>query len=448
MAGEVFSQNVNIKGKIINTTNRSYLVRLLTYNDMLTGEQTAVDETKSDADGNFNIEAHIDEVVMAQLAVDLERVDILLKPNANYDVEIVIPEQKDDVSYYERQTPTLKMNNADDGELYYQYFMSNRIIDDFLLNNFDKIYRGRQLSLIDSVDVEIEKYLGVVNSDFVKENIRYRKASIQMMFNKSRVKEQCFAKQEILYSHPAYMNLFQELFTDYLTSKQFSRSELIRFLRVDYDRFVSYLMQNDVFLAENKDLAELIVAYNLRRMYYEMPDDKKLFLDRIKYLSQNATNQRNRTLITDMLKQIEHLSFNSEAPDFSFYDRNGNVVKLSDYKDKIVLLQFVNKVSSMTDYQFEVLKEYSNQFQDTVQIVTVATEDCFEDYEKLFDSKSYHWDLLNLGDDILLLEKYRIRTFPDYVILGKNGKVGMAPAPAPDQYLDFHIRRLYKYYKN
>lgn len=448
MAGEVFSQNVNIKGKIINTTNRSYLVRLLTYNDMLTGEQTAVDETKSDADGNFNIEAHIDEIVMAQLAVDLERVDILLKPNANYDVEIVIPEQKDDVSYYERQTPTLKMNNADDGELYYQYFMSNRIIDDFLLNNFDKIYRGRQLSLIDSVDVEIEKYLGVVNSDFVKENIRYRKASIQMMFNKSRVKEQCFAKQEILYSHPAYMNLFQELFTDYLTSKQFSRSELIRFLRVDYDRFVSYLMQNDVFLAENKDLAELIVAYNLRRMYYEMPDDKKLFLDRIKYLSQNATNQRNRTLITDMLKQIEHLSFNSEAPDFSFYDRNGNVVKLSDYKDKIVLLQFVNKVSSMTDYQFEVLKEYSNQFQDTVQIVTVATEDCFEDYEKLFDSKSYHWDLLNLGDDILLLEKYRIRTFPDYVILGKNGKVGMAPAPAPDQYLDFHIRRLYKYYKN
>lgn len=448
MAGEVFSQNVNIKGKIINTTNRSYLVRLLTYNDMLTGEQTAVDETKSDADGNFNIDAHIDEIVMAQLAVDLERVDILLKPNANYDVEIVIPEQKDDVSYYERQTPTLKMNNADDGELYYQYFMSNRIIDDFLLNNFDKIYRGRQLSLIDSVDVEIEKYLGVVNSDFVKENIRYRKASIQMMFNKSRVKEQCFAKQEILYSHPAYMNLFQELFTDYLTSKQFSRSELIRFLRVDYDRFVSYLMQNDVFLAENKDLAELIVAYNLRRMYYEMPDDKKLFLDRIKYLSQNATNQRNRTLITDMLKQIEHLSFNSEAPDFSFYDRNGNVVKLSDYKDKIVLLQFVNKVSSMTDYQFEVLKEYSNQFQDTVQIVTVATEDCFEDYEKLFDSKSYHWDLLNLGDDILLLEKYRIRTFPDYVILGKNGKVGMAPAPAPDQYLDFHIRRLYKYYKN
>lgn len=448
MAGEVFSQNVNIKGKIINTTNRSYLVRLLTYNDMLTGEQTAVDETKSDADGNFNIEAHIDEIVMAQLAVDLERVDILLKPNANYDVEIVIPEQKDDVSYYERQTPTLKMNNADDGELYYQYFMSNRIIDDFLLNNFDKIYRGRQLSLIDSVDVEIEKYLGVVNSDFVKENIRYRKASIQMMFNKSRVKEQCFAKQEILYSHPAYMNLFQELFTDYLTSKQFSRSELIRFLRVDYDRFVSYLMQNDVFLAENKDLAELIVAYNLRRMYYEMPDDKKLFLDRIKYLSQNATNQRNRTLIIDMLKQIEHLSFNSEAPDFSFYDRNGNVVKLSDYKDKIVLLQFVNKVSSMTDYQFEVLKEYSNQFQDTVQIVTVATEDCFEDYEKLFDSKSYHWDLLNLGDDILLLEKYRIRTFPDYVILGKNGKVGMAPAPAPDQYLDFHIRRLYKYYKN
>lgn len=447
MAGNVFSQNVSIKGKIINTSNLSSLVRLLTYNDMLTAEQTTVYETKSDDDGIFNIEAHIDEITMAQIAVDLERIDILLKPESNYDVEIVIPEQENGVSYFERQKPVLKMNNADDDELYYQYFMSNRIVDDFLLNNFNKIYRSRQLSLIDSLDVEIEKQLGVIKSDFVKDNIRYRKASILMMFNKSKVKEQCFAEQEILYSYPAYMSLFHELFADYLKSSQFSQTELMRLLYADCDRFVSYVMENDDFLSENKSLAELIVAYNLRRMYYEMPDEKKMILNYMKFISEHTNSRENGTVVADMIEQIERLSFNADAPDFSLQDRNGNIVQLSDYKDKMLLLQFVNQVSSMTDYQFEVLKEYSMQWRDTIQIVTVATDDCFEDYKKLFDDKAYQWDLLNLGDDILLLEKYQIRTFPDYVILGKNAKIGMAPAPAPDQYLDFHVRRLYKYYK-
>ncbi|MBO5854421.1 MAG: hypothetical protein J6Q61_06770, partial [Bacteroidales bacterium] len=44
------SQNVKITGKV---NEPDALIRLLTYNDMLTYEQTLVFETKSDADGNF-----------------------------------------------------------------------------------------------------------------------------------------------------------------------------------------------------------------------------------------------------------------------------------------------------------------------------------------------------------------------------------------------------------
>ena len=102
----------------------------------------------------------------------------------------------------------------------------------------------------------------------------------------------------------------------------------------------------------------------------------------------------------------------------------------------------------MTDHQFKTLQEFSQQWNDTIQIVTIATKECFDDFKQMFDNKAYKWNLLNLGDDILLLEKYQIRTFPDYIILGKNNKIGMAPAPSPDQYLDFHVRRLHNYYKN
>ena len=442
-----FSQNVKIEGRV-NKPNA--LVRLLTYNDMLTYEQTLVCETRSDDEGVFLLEANVVDITMSQVAVNLERVDLLIKPDASYELEIIIPEQKKDASYFERESPTLKIINISDDELYSQYHVSNMIIDDFLYENFNQIYRNRRLSLLDTLDAAIQRNIPEIKSEFVKDNIRYRKAAIQMLVNNDNGKKvinQYFNKQNVLYSSPAYMNLFHELFVNYLASRQFSPSDLRYMLYQDYDRFMTYLKEKDVFLAENQNLAEIIVAYNLKRMFYEFQDDRKAILDKLKYIGQNAKNQKTKEIVNDMLKQINRLSFNSDAPDFSLRDKNGNVVGLADFKENMLLIQFVNKVSSMTDYQFELLKDFSNQWQDTIQIVTIATKESFEDFEKLFEEKNYRWKLLNLENEILLLEKYQIKTYPDYVIIGKNGKIGMSPAPSPEQYLDFHVRRLYKYYK-
>ena len=452
LSSNVFSQNIKIKGKIQKSGPKSEaLVRLITFNDMLTFEQTTIFETKSDNEGNFTIEANIDNITLAQIAVNLERVDILLKPNSNYEVEINIPEQEKNVSYFEHQTPTIKIVESNDDDLYYQYYMSEMIIDDFLLNNFNQLYRSRKISLLDSLDVEIERNIGKLKSDFVKNNLRYRKATMQMVVNNDNGKKvinQYFSKQNILYSQPAYMNLFQEVFANYLSSAQFQPSELRRQLYSGHDNFLKYIKGNDAFLAENQDLAELIIAWDLKRLYYEFPDDKKQVIDCLNAISQNTKNQKNKAIINDILKQIKRLSFNSEAPAFSLTNKDGKNVNSSDFKDNMVLIQFVNQTSSMTDHQFNTLKELSQQWNDTIQIVTIATKECFNDFKQMFDNKGYKWHLLNLGDDILLLEKYQIRTFPDYIILGKNNKIGMAPAPSPDQYLDFHVRRLYKYYKN
>ena len=441
------SQNVKIKG---NANVPNALVRLLTYDDMLTYEQNLVSETKSDDKGDFFIETEISDVTMAQIAVNLERVDLLIKPDATYELEITIPEQKDDVSYFERENPSLKIININDDELYSQYHVSNMIIDDFIYNNFNQLYRNRRLSLLDTLDVAIKRIIPEIKSDFVKDNIRYRKAAIQMVVNNDngkKVVNQYFNKQEVLYSNPAYMSLFHELFANYLSSGLFNASEMRRMLYEDYGVFMTYLKGKDVFLAENQNLAELVVAYNLKRMFYEFQDDRIVILEKLKSIAQNTKNQKNKNVVNDILKQIDRLSFNSTAPDFSLEDVNGNIVNLTDYKDNMLLVQFVNKVSSMTDYQFELLKDFSNQWQDTIQVVTIATKESFNDFEKMFEEKNYKWKLLNLENEILLLEKYHVRTFPDYVIIGTNGKIGMSPAPSPEQYLDFHVRRLYKYYK-
>ena len=447
---DIFSQNIKITGKIHKSEPKS-LVRLMTFNDMLTFEQTTIFETQSDKDGNFTIDANIEGITLAQIAVDLDRVDILLNPNSTYEVEIIIPEQDENISYFERQTPTLKIIKADDNDLYYQYSMSEMIIDDFLLDNFNQLYRARKISLLDSLEAEIKRNLGELKSDFVKDNLRYRKASMQMVANNDNGKKvinQHFNKQDILYSQLAYMNLFQEVFTNYLSSIKFNPSELRYQLYSDHDTFLKYIKKNDAFLAENPNLAEIIIAWELKRWYYEIPDDRIQVIKHLNSIVQNTKNPKTKAVVNDILKQINRLSFNADAPAFSLQNKDGKTVKSSDFKDNMVLLQFVNQASAMTDHQFNTLKDFSQQWNDTIQIVTIATKECFDDFRQIFDNKGYKWDLLNLGNDILLLEEYQIRTFPDYIILGKNNKIGMAPAPSPDQHLDLHVRRLYNYYKN
>ena len=452
VSGELFSQNVVIKGKIqwptANDQQPVALIRFMTYDDMLTGEKTTAFETKTDEQGNFVIETNVEEITPAQIAVDVEYVDIIVKPDSYYEVEITLPQQNEDASYFERQPPTMKMIKADDDDLYYQYYKADTFVNDFVLDNFNQIYRRRQKSLLDSLDTFIQNNLGIIKSDFVKDYLHYRKANIQMAIDgddAKNVKSRYFNNRKILYLQPAYMSLFHEIFSDYLVSRQFDHSELQSALRQGYDKFMTYVKSKDDFLSDNKELAELVVAWNLKRMYYESPDDRKNIVDCLKAIGQNTKVPDVKMVVENIVKQIERLSFNTDAPQFSLKGIDGDIVNLSDYKDNMVLLQFVNKISPMTDYQFQELNNISQYWPDKIKIVTIATEDSFDDFKHMIKEKSYNWDLLNLGNDILLLEKYQIKTFPDYVIIMPHNKIGMAPASTPDQYLDYHMKRIYNH---
>ena len=96
-----------------------------------------------------------------------------------------------------------------------------------------------------------------------------------------------------------------------------------------------------------------------------------------------SENQMNINIAKDILKQIDRLAYNTEAPFFSLKDKDGNLIKLCDYQDNMVLLQFVDKVNPMLNYQFDELDRLQKQWQDTIQIVTIATKDGFDDLEQV-----------------------------------------------------------------
>ena len=108
-----------------------------------------------------------------------------------------------------------------------------------------------------------------------------------------------------------------------------------------------------------------------------------------------------------------------------------------------MLLQFVDGMSPIGEHQFAELRNLHYQWQDSVQILTIATHDKMDFYKQLFSEKRQSWPLLDLGDNILLLEAYNVRTFPEYILIRKDNKIGEAPAPSPERYLGERVTKMY-----
>ena len=165
----MMAQNVTITGR---TNNANALIRLFTYEELLTSTGKQIATTQSDDKGFFIIEGNVSKTLSARIFVGLESVDLYLSPNANYDLEILVPAQNDNISYFDKEQPTLRIKKASDKSISHQIFLSEEIINTYLIEHFNQIYRGRQTRYIDSIQATINKEMPDIKSDFVKNFVR------------------------------------------------------------------------------------------------------------------------------------------------------------------------------------------------------------------------------------------------------------------------------------
>ena len=436
------AQNVTITGR---SNKASTLIRLFVYQDLINETGILLDQSHTDEKGNFILEGKVSQILPARIFVGLESVDLILTPNASYDIEIIVPEQQDNVSYFEKELPTIRVKRATDKGIYRQVIYSEEIINGYMIEHFNQIYRGRQVRYIDSIQNAISREVPDIKSDYVKSHNRYKIAAIKLGISTDggkRIVKDYYDGQPVLYTQSAYIDLFKELFDGYFNSAAYDSHLLNDAFMEGPAAFKKYLA-TDPLMAGNPQLAELITIFNLQKLCYGDRNTSRLAKDHLNYIKSQTQHSEHKTIITDFFTRFNRLAPGTTATEFTLKDRNGNDVSLSDFKDGLVLLQFVDGMSPVAEHQFAELHNLHYQWQDTVQILTIATHEKMDFYQRQFDEKRHNWPLLDLGDNILLLEAYNVRTFPEYILITKGNKIGEAPAPSPERYLDERVRRLY-----
>jgi len=436
------AQNVTITGRSNKTHS---LVRLFVYEDLVNETGILLDQTQTDAQGHFILQGSVKQTLPARIFVGLESVDLILTPSASYDIEIIVPEKKDNVSYFEKELPTIRVKRATDKGVYRQIIYSEEIVNGYMMEHFNQIYRGRQLRYIDSIQNAISREVPDIKSDYVKSHNRYKIAAIRLGISTDggkRIIKDYYDGQPVLYTQSAYMDLFKELFDGYFNSASYD-SHLLNDAFVESPTAFRKYLNTDPLMANNPQLAELITIYNLQKLCYAERRTSQLAKDHLNYIKSQTKYAAHKTVISDFFAKFNRLAPGAAATDFTLKDSSGNTVSLSDYKDRLVLLQFVDGSSPVSERQFSELRSLHHQWQDSVQILTIATHDKIELFKKQFAEKRQDWPLLDLCDQILLLEAYNVRTFPEYILITKGTKIGEAPAPSPERYLEDRVRKLY-----
>ncbi len=438
----LISQPLTIQGKC---NQPGALIRLIAYSDLLNPYGETIFKTFADENGTFKIQTEIDQTGPFEIAVDLERLLVVLHPGAKYDFTIQVQKDDEGNSYFDKNPPALVVNKAQDNGLLVSLENIDRIVNSFALDHFKELYQLRKYSLLDTLEVQLNQTLSSAQSDYVKHYAHYKTAALKMAVKRNGGKtiiRDYFYNRPVLFNMEPYMSLFGELFNEYLVhNKLINISQLADMHSGKYSDWRNILTADS--LLENKsELAELIIIQSLKAFYFDLRFDKSVVLEFIKTTGNQSNSKIVSEIATNAIKDLSKLAAGTSAPTFSLLNDDDKRISLTDYQGKPVLLVFVKENCPSCEMLFQNLDEIRKSFENKFEIVVISKKrDGY--YDKYLAGMGYEWESLSIGkEDLLLLEEFNIRTFPELIFITSKGNIGMAPIPLEEAPLRYYINRL------
>lgn len=441
----LYGDSLTISG---TTAYPNTLVRLLVVEDLISWQEKTIAISMTDSDGHFSISTELETEKSITLALGLERSELFVSPGKQYLVNIPEQELSLDRSYFEKEPLHIEIISSDDDGFARQISEINLVYNTFLLQHFNALYRRNRHDLIDSLNVELTNRIQKPATSYVDDYLNYKMAALSLASrNRSEraILEDYFINKPILFDNIEYMALFREIFTNSLQAMQsVSQTQIMAVVESGYEATDS-LLSKDSRLSADSQLRELVLLLNMKNMLDSKQIRMEAIINLLKQVQENFKNSQHKVIAANIIKKHRHLAFGTKAPLFRLYSNQNQAIDLRDLTDKYVLISFTKNACLVCENDLLDLESLYAAYQDRFYFITIAMAEAFEETSLFFEDNGLSWPLLNLGQHLLLLEQYQVRTLPEYLILMPGGRIGMLPAPGPDRHLEFHMKRLLSY---
>ena len=442
-----WSAQVKISGKAPEYALNS--IELYVLHDLISEEKVKLGTIRFNAEGAFNLEFEIAETNLCLADFDGYHGMIYIEPGKSY--QIVFP-PKQTMTETQKRNPFAKSEPVWFGILSPEKDELNVKIQQFeqeyaKLENlyFNQIFTNQSKSLVDTVKLKLSKEFPKTNSAFFESHKFFRKANLEFALNQGKsaeFMETYFSSSKPMYNLAAYSVIFNQVFMNYLSMlTNASNSTEIRNLinAANLQKIDDYFQKKLHF---NKELSHLVLLKSMNDAYYSKQFSKALILkllDQVKSQEWSAYEQKTAQLISS---KLTYLASGTNPPAITLKNLSGQKVNISDYPNTYIYIHFTDPKNSICRQHLDALKTISSRYKEKLVIINVIPE-------KIGFKNDSQWAGIFTTTDSNIETSYKVKTYPNSFLIGKDGKLLLSPAPNPIDGLDRQLGQLFKsdYYK-
>jgi peroxiredoxin len=434
------AQIVTIKG-----TAKSYAGDELVfsaYSDQITHTEKVISKSVVDSTGKFNFTFNIDETIPVFIHLGVFKGYLLIEPNSIYEIVLPLKVQKkieDQLNPYFNETEyNISILNNKENELNSLIRKFDKLLAKHLFNAMRQQYARYSKAKIDSITNDIDKNLPKSDNAYFNNYKEYKYASLRHLAyirNKEHLIRDYFTSKPVLYENAAYMDMFNQVFSQYLTlyphTAGDSSVKYIIFVKKSLSELNKVLGKNQNLF--NDTLKELVILKGLYDFYFIDTNPKPEILQILDSIILTSKIPRHIKIASDFKETASLLLLGSPAPTFQLPDKENKRISLSKLNGKFIYLGFINTKSYTCQQEFELINNLYKKKYDQLEIYLVFVEDNMMTMSNFLEKNKYTWNALYYEKQDDLLKNYKIKAYPTYYLIDPDGKLAMYPAPSPTE---------------
>lgn len=387
-----------------------------------------------------DFEATLDGAKEMILKVDMREYHFLTTPGNRY--KIVVEAYNDSIFKFDYKEVLPCSLTSESDIINAAIYDVDTVIDEFLRQNHRMLFLKDSLTKANFYTIEKNLTDKYKDNEYINKYIKYEFASVKYgLYLESRkdIKDSLFAHQPILYDNIGYMDCLNTIFLHYFTKgyKFIKRKDIDFWLQTNnYNAFNDALGRDKVL--ENEVFREVVFLLGMKDAYMEGYFSRQLILNMIKKFANQTKFPVHKEIADNLYKYLSTRDFSGKSiRDFEVKDINSEIVPISKYMDKPLVLCFVQLNSIVSLKELETIHYCYDSIKNNCNIVTICCDNSFENmYNFIKNNKvgnKYQWPFVYFNLNWELMEEYQIHFFPTFVLLNQDGTIGKNPMESPSE---------------
>lgn len=450
----VHSAEVIISGA--DTTYARQKIEVYQYTDYISYQKSLLSTTMADDSGRFELRINLSEITEVLIPLGAYEGYFYAEPGKKYALQLPEFTPKTDADRLNPYFEATRLHVGFAGASFEEINQLVRVFEDQYIPYYNKFvvssYGRKDFSTELQTTIEsMEKTFGGYTDSFFVAFRHYRYGLLKFLANRQKSKSitsEYFSNQPVLYRHPAYMELFDQVFDKYLHFFANSPKGTVIMddinVKKDVNALKKSLQANDAI--QHPELLELVILNGLYDEFYDDNFSRQAMLEVLDGLIGQSVYTEIATIGKSMRQKVTRLMAGFAPPAFKLSDPQGKTVTLDDFKGKFVYLNFCSCQSYACMQEFEMMARLNDQLKGQLVMLSIIADEDAKALTDLLARRPYSWPFLLTANQPDITADYDIRAFPTYYLIGPDGKLALSPAPSPGEGLLTALFRLFKEY--